>query len=200
MGHTWNSTILVDVASGSYTPIIDIDRRLGMEAGATVNAQISCDSPWDIDDDPSDDTNSAIAVLAEEVFYSSSDVIWTISVTFVIVTVAWLGGIIGTRGQKNISRKTIEKKIETPIPSHNVDDEDDISLEELNEMLDDMPEIIDEVVSIPEPELSPPIIDDASASGRLGALRKEMASDDDKSPDENKDDFDSRMDRFFSDR
>ena len=45
------------------------------------------------------------------------------------------------------------------------------------------------------------IIEDSSASGKLGALRREIATDDDDNTEKiEEEDLNSRMDRFFSER
>ena len=73
-------------------------------------------------------------------------------------------------------------------------------MDDIDDLLEDIPEIevkedIEEVVE------HKPAIDDSSASGKLGALRREIATDDDDNTESIKeDDITSRMDRFFSER
>ena len=99
-----------------------------------------------------------------------------------------------------ISEKAAEKKT---ISDHEIDD---ISLDDLDDLLDEIPEpnITEKTVEIvvEEPVVSKSTTDDASASGKLGAMRREIATDDDAEDveDVEQKDLHSRMDRFFSER
>jgi len=201
----WNTSIFVDIASGTYAPIISVDRPVVIEAGMLVNAEISCEAPWDQDDDASDDSGSAIAEAIPLVEFGSGDVVWTLSVATILIGLAWLGGIIGTRKAVG-SGKSDVKKSETPIERKTISDHelDDISLDDLDDLLDEIPELdlggdsVEMVVE--EAVVNKPIIDDGSASVKLGALRREIATDDDDVEVVEREDIGSRMDRFFSER
>ena len=78
--------------------------------------------------------------------------------------------------------------------------DDDISLGDENTMIEisnDSEETMEEEFIEPEEEAID--IDDDSASGRLSALRKEMASDSNEKP-ESRDDLSKRLDSFLKDR
>ena len=201
----WSNSVFVDISSGAYAPILSIDRTEVIETGSLVTAEVSCESPWDLDDEPNDDTGSAIAGAIPLVEFGSGDVLWTISVATILIGIAWLGGIIGTRSDRTSDTQSVttksKKKVEE-IEKKPIDDSeiDDMSLDDIDDLLEDIPEIevkedIEEVVE------HKPAIDDSSASGKLGALRREIATDDDDNTESIKeDDITSRMDRFFSER
>ena len=66
--------------------------------------------------------------------------------------------------------------------------------------LDDVPDETDvEEETMIQPEQEAIDIDDATASGRLSALRREMATDTETKPD-TKDDLSRRLDSFLKDR
>jgi len=201
----WSTSIFVEIASSTYAPILSIDRPEIIEAGSLVTADISCESPWDKDDDASDDSGSAIADVIPLVEFGSGDVFWTLSVATILIGIAWLGGIIGSR-KKLSSSKSITKKYEISSEKKVINDPeiDDMSLDELDDLLDEIPEldISEDTVEmvVEEPVVSKPVTDDASASGKLGAMRREIATDDDDIEVIKQNDLPSRMDRFFSER
>ncbi len=201
----WSNSIFVDIASSTYAPILSVDRPEIIEVGSLVTAEITCESPWDKDDDPSDDTGSAIAEAIPLVEFGSGDVVWTLSVATILIGIAWLGGIIGSRKNSSTSKPSTKPTQKVNQKKAISDDEiDDISLDDLDDLLDEMPELDlpEEIVEmvIEEPVVSKSRIEDASASGKLGALRREIAIDDDDTVEVvEQDDLHSRMDRFFSD-
>ena len=163
-----------------------------------------------MDDDPNDDAGSAIAGAIPIVEFGSGDVLWTISVATILIGIAWLGGIIGTRRETPIEKQNVPAKSKKPvekIEKKTIDDSeiDDMSLDDIDDLLEEMPDIeieedIEEIV-VEEIVEHKQIIKDSSASGKLGALRREIATDDDDNTEEIKEeDLTSRMDRFFSER
>ena len=205
----WNTRIFVDIASSTYAPILSIDRPEIIEAGSIITANISCEAPWDTDDDASDDSSSAIAEVVPLVEFGSGDVVWTISVATTLIGIAWLGGIIGSRKsvttKKSTSTKSEKKTVEIPVRDEPTDDISLDELDELDDLLDEiqeqeLPEEIVEILS-EDAVVNNPISEDPSASGKLGALRREIAIDDDDDTEViEQEDIRSRMDRFFSER
>ena len=206
----WSTSIYVDIASSTYAPILSVDRPEVIEVGSLVTSDISCEAPWDIDDDASDDSGSAIAKVIPLVEFGSGDVVWTLSVATILIGLAWLGGIIGSRKavstSKSSSKKSEKPTEKKPISDHEIDDISLDELDDLDDLLDEIPELVlvEETVEmiLEEPVVSKPTTDDASASGKLGALRQEIATDDGDDTVEvvEQEDISSRMDRFFSKR
>jgi hypothetical protein len=206
----WSTSVFVEISSSTYAPILSIDRPESIEEGALVTADISCEAPWDMDDDTSDDSGSAIAEVIPLVEFGSGDVVWTLSVATILIGIAWLGGIIGSRKavtpKKSTSTKSEKKTVEIPVRDDPIDDISLDEFDELDDLLDEiqeqeLPEEIVEIV-VEEPVVSKSTTDDASASGKLGAMRREIATDDDVEDveDVEQKDLHSRMDRFFSER
>ena len=73
-------------------------------------------------------------------------------------------------------------------------DGDDVNVEPV---VEEEPEQVEEIVVEPEEEVID--IDDSSASGRLSALRREMASEPG-SRDDSKEELSKRLDSFMKDR
>ena len=208
----------IDVYGSVYAPGVTIDRPNEIGDGAEVSATISCLAPWDIDDNPEDDTMTVYASNLPVVTYGSSDVYWTIGIALLMLVIAFFAGAL------NINKKDAilpEKKVvlpsdrPKPVPKKQeevqvVEDDavqsdinlDDISFEQGTEMTDelvseqkDLP--IDEMLVEPEEEVID--IDDSSASGRLSALRREMETDSgDK--ESSRDELSKRLDSFLKDR
>jgi hypothetical protein len=189
---------------------LSIDRPEVIAEGSLVTADISCEAPWDIDDDASDDSGSAIAEIIPLVEFGSGDVVWTLSVATILIGLAWLGGIIGSRKTVSSSKSSMTKS-EKPAEKRAISDRetDDISLDDL----DDLDDLLDEIseldvteetieIVVEEPVVSKSTTNDASASGKLGAMRREIATDDNVGDvgDVEEKDLHSRMDRFFSER
>ena len=180
--------------------------------------QFPCLAPWDIDDNPEDDTMTVYASNLPVVTYGSSDVYWTIGIALLMLVIAFFAGALNINKMDAILP---EKKVvlpsdrPKPVPKKQeevqvVEDDavqidinlDDISLEQGTEMTNelvseqkDLP--IDEMVVEVEEEVID--IDDNSASGRLSALRKEMETDSGER-ESSRDELSKRLDSFLKDR
>jgi cytoskeletal protein RodZ len=188
----------VDIAGSSHAPILQIKRPTELVSGDTLTASISCASPWDVDDDDTDDSKVVSAGKVPAITYESSDLLWTLSIAVIMVAIAWLLGIVRPKRirppRKQTAKPTPTKKEEKDVEMTIEPDADDISL--------------DEVSTTPEPEQTPPEepeeevidIDDETASGRLSALRKEITTDGNTPVESSTVDLASRMDSFLKDR
>ena len=202
----WDKTILVDIYGSKYAPSISIDRPDEVKDDAQITASVSCNAPWDVDDNPEDDSMTVFASTLPLVSYQSSDIYWTVGVGLLLIIIAYFGGVlnINSKQQKteekddvdmdlaisNIPTQTdIEMDIDDVVQE---DDFDDMSFDEEIEIHDETENHIEEI----EEEIID--VDDGTASGRLSALRKEIEIDGD--PAQEKDDITSRMDSFFKNR
>ena len=167
-------------------------------------------TPWDIDDNPEDDTLTKLAPGIPLVTYESSDIYWTLGIGILLLVVAYFAGILkigegvtkkkatGKKPKPSTNQITKEKSPQKEVVEVVTEEEiniDDLSFEiedsatpEVQEPEDDSEEI-EEVIDI----------DDNTASGRLSALRREMSSDD-KPKKDTKEDLARRMDSFLKDR
>ena len=206
---TWSKTIALKIAEGKYAPVIKIDRPSDLVEGDTGEARISCASPWDIDDDDSDDYKTAIATKIPVLTYDSSDITWTVSIAAIMVGVAWFVGLlrfkttdIPTSKNKNDLPKTQTKPVDEIIDKFE-SELDDMSFEEDEELIETIEEITPDSSPITDSliESSPEIIDidEGSASGKLSALRTEMETDDN-NPTKVVEDISSRLDAFLNER
>ena len=204
----WSTSVMVDIYGGKYPPSETIDRPDEIEDATAVTAKVVCNAPWDIDDNPSDDSMTVYASTKPLVSYSSGDIYWTLGIGAILVIIAYFGGVLNLnnslrrdkeKDDVNMSQAVnrlpenndVEMKIE---PITEVKDEfEDISFEEESEEED-----AEEEVTITEIEQEVVDIDDDTASGRLSALRREIQTDG--GQNEQKDDIGRRMDSFFKNR
>ena len=160
-----------------------------------VSAKVSCLAPWDVDDNQDDDTVTTYASKIPLVTYESSDLYWTAGISLLLVLLAYLGGVLKLQKPEPV----VESKEKPVIQIDDIslgDDEDQVEPE--SEVINEQPTIED---SAPEVMVEEEVIDidDGTASGRLSALRKEIGTDSDGTP-ESKDDISKRLDSFFANR
>lgn len=209
---SWEKSVALDIYGSKYAPSVRIDRPSVMEDDAEVSATVSCQAPWDIDDNPEDDSMTVFAGKLPLVTYESGDIYWTGGIALLMLILAYFGGVLNINNDpKDKSKWDAEppsSESVTPTKKEEVPEikirTDDISLDDIS-LDDDSPEEIAE--SQPEPEIELEIkpeeevidIDDSTASGRLSVLRNEMATDSD-GKTVSKDDISSRLDSFLKDR
>lgn len=201
----WKQSVAVDIYGSKYAPSVRVERPTEVGDNAEVTATVSCLAPWDIDDNPDDDTVTSFASKLPIVTYESSDIYWTSGIAILLVILAYLGGVLKLKQPEPEVEKEEKPviKIEKKPVVEEVVQIDDISLEDdattTVSQIEDQPVPVEEpepVVSVEEEAID---IDDGTASGRLSALRKEIDTDSDGS-EKSKDDISKRLDSFFANR
>ena len=94
---SWEKNIAIDVFGSVYAPSVSIERPSDIGDGAEVSATISCLAPWDVDDNPDDDSMTVYASNLPVVTYGSSDVYWTIGIALLMLVVAFFAGVLNFR-------------------------------------------------------------------------------------------------------
>ena len=161
---------IVDVEGSQFAPIVKI-KNPDISDKESLSATIGCDSPFDIDDNPSDDTATAIYVEASESLVTTNNLLWGSALTILIVGAYVL--VMQRKDTQRLQGKIREKpKSTTPVKKQEttqIDNEieDDISIEEIQEE-----EIEEEPVSLIE-EI-PEVETDLSPSSRLDSIRQEL--------------------------
>ena len=210
----WQTTVAVDIYSPSEkAPSIELDRPKEMGDGAEVSATISCLAPWDIDSNPDDNSKTEYADNIPIVTYESGDLYWTVGIAILMLIIAFIAGALNfqkptSKATEKVtpkltgkSRKEPETKSEIEVVKEDLT-LDDISLDideekEIDPVTEDEEQQEEEIVVNQEEEIID--IDDSTASGRLSALRREMASDSG-TKDNSKDELSKRLDSFLRDR
>ncbi|MCH1526703.1 MAG: hypothetical protein L7S49_00655, partial [Candidatus Poseidoniaceae archaeon] len=161
---------IVDVEGSQFAPIVKIqDPDISDKEG--LSATIECNSPFDIDDDLSDNTATAIYVEESQGLVTTNNLLWGSAITILIVGVYVL---VMQRKESEILQEKIRStpKSTKSKPNQEVKQndeiEDDISLEAFEEEIELEEEPISLIEEIPEQET------DLSPSGRLDTIRQEL--------------------------
>ncbi|MCH1529117.1 MAG: hypothetical protein L7S46_05255, partial [Candidatus Poseidoniaceae archaeon] len=201
----WSSTYYVDVAYSDFAPVILIENPGEIEKDEKITAVLSCSVPFDVDDDPEDDTATTFYKPESLLSVSSSDVEWIFGSAIVVMAIAWLSGIIRPRQEATprqaLAPKTEIKASKKEEPVEEIDDiqleMDDTEEEEISvefSQHDTLP--VDDVTStieIIETE-DATVESNPSASGRLASMRDELGEND---VEEREGSIKDRMDQFF---
>ena len=213
----WSTTYVVDIAYAEFAPVISIENPNSIEKDERVTATVSCSVPFDIDDDPDDDTKSAFYKSEGLLSVNSNEVGWVLGIAAVLFSAAWFGGLIRQPAPRNQFRKTpdrqpkpaqkesgkAEEETEGNVDPSNLETEpesDDIQFQ-VEEPVEETPPGTEEVQqnAIPVIEVieeSQPDVP-ATASGRLASLRDEMGEQGDVQREGS---IEDRMKDFFGDR
>ena len=146
--------------------------------------------PFDIDDNPEDDTQSAYYKSESLLAVSSNDVGWIVGVAGLVLVVAWLLGAIQAPKPptpkpstgKGEARTNVNEEVQSTTAPEPIDDiqiqtvEDEAPSEPETSADEDM--VIESTIEVIESvEETPNDTVAATASGRLASLREEIGSD-----------------------
>jgi hypothetical protein len=144
---SWTAIHRVDVGS-DLAPQVVINRP-PLDDGATLDVELICQSPWDIDQSPED--NTGLVILADEITASENSLDYLALMGGIVVVFGAMGllGMIRPESQKrNVKSKTKQKKSRThsssPKREIHIDEDDDIFFDdeqEIDEILEE--EILD---------------------------------------------------------
>lgn len=180
----WSFTKYVDITSSAYAPIIIISNPGVLKNDEKITATLSCDSPYDRDDNPEDNTKSTFYKSAEEDILTSSKLIWVLSTASILFIIAWMIGFVGPRTSARPSM-SVSKEDQRPQKQESFErdtkkDTDDLSIEILEEQKEPADE--DMFADSNDDFLSDMLVErseetgqsDQDASHRLEFIRQEM--------------------------
>ena len=182
--NSWSQTLIIDIAGTKYAEITKISDPGVFDNDDLIRAELSCASPYDIDDNPDDDTAQAYYQAEQSEIIESSEIFFGILTTVLVLGVAYFLGLLVPRDRKPPTSREVAKSTsaEQPAPIKQetiapVSEEiDDFSIEFAEDFVEE------EVIEIPDEEdieESNDVTEDQStASGRLASLRDEMMGDD----------------------
>ena len=191
------ATVIVDIGGAEYAPVIVIKDPGDIEDGEQIEATIRCNAPYDIDNNPSDDSKSADYNEESSLRVSGGEILTTILVASILVVIAFFAGLLQIKDEKdepkttNVEIKETEKVVEEIKVEEEIDDFNFEFEEEIEEQLEEVIDLDEDPVIIEETVQKEP---DNSASGRLASLRDELDDDDviERRP------LRDRMDDFFN--
>jgi hypothetical protein len=199
----WSTTRIVDVVNSDYAPVVIIGDTQGLPDNDRLEATLSCDSPYDIDDNLEDNKATAYFSIESKPVVEQSDVLLSIGVAAILLIIAFFAGVFTQSSTPKLDRKKGQKK---QLPSVKIDekepeeDEEDIE-EEFSFVFDEENAV--EVFETPGEEtivVEEEVIEiddelDESPSGRLASLRREMGDGEKKNLS-----MEERMDRLLRDK
>ena len=203
----WSTTYIVDIAYADYAPVVFIENPNTIERDEKITATLACSVPFDVDDDPEDDTLTTYYKSESLLAVSSNDVGWIVGVAALVLVVAWLlGAIQGPKpGKKAVKEKVQPTSPETQeeVTPSTTEPLDDMQLQSVEveatpepvpvvEEMEVAATTIEVIESVEQPETGPPA--DTTASGRLANLREEIGTDDAPAREGS---IEDRMKKFF---
>ena len=169
----------IDVG-GDLAPQITIQRP-ELPVGTTINIELQCESPWDQDSDPSD--NSNLIVLPAGIAAPSDGLDFAMllgSLVIVFGTMGLLGMIRPDSGPRQVEKRMRVRKKTTPNKKNTalkpIDEDEDIHLETMDEQSEPLIEIETETKEIEEvsEEVSPPVDEFEARLQRLRERRDKL--------------------------
>ncbi|MBT3453092.1 MAG: hypothetical protein HN444_07005, partial [Euryarchaeota archaeon] len=190
---------VIDIAEGDFPPVVIIPAPSELADNKQLKATLTCDAPYDLDDDPSDNEATALYIKAQQPIVESSEIVISLVVASLLLVVAYLTGMMGTKQQASSKPKLkplptdTTQPIAEPSPVEQVEEEEDEFSFELTEepvsesIVTEESQQVDtvEIIDLPDEE-------DVTPSGRLASMRDELT--DNQPSAEGRED---RMRRFF---
>ena len=180
----WEETLIVDIGGLEFAPKLVIeDPGDAINDGEKLTATVSCATPYDIDDNPEDDTATTVFSQSSTITVGMSDVIVAIGISIVLVTIAFFAGLLQVREEESDDNvEQVNEKVVTEIEQIEEIEEDEEIDDFSFEFDEDVKTIENEVIDIDEnteETVSEEIIEqlDNSASSRLASLRDELDDD-----------------------
>lgn len=188
----WSTTYIVDIAYAEYAPVILIKDPNSIERDERVTATLSCSLPFDVDDNPEDDSLSTFYKPENVLSVSSNEIGWIVGVAVLVIALSWLLGAVqvGTKQSREKPVSTNSTKDTNPREepkaaqsTKEVEEQDDFHLEaapsaEASPTENDT-NTVDEatVVEVFEEVETEPVPEDITPSGRLASLRQELGGE-----------------------
>jgi hypothetical protein len=190
---------VIDIAEGDFPPVVIIPAPSELADNKQLKATLTCDAPYDLDDDPNDNEATALYIKAQQPIVESSEIVISLVVASLLLVVAYLTGMMGTKQKASSKPKPkplptgTTQPIAEPSPVEEVEEEEDEFSFELTEepvsesIVTEESKQVDtvEIIDLPDEE-------DVTPSGRLASMRDEMT--DNQPSAEGRED---RMRRFF---
>jgi len=134
----WSFKKYVDITSSAYAPIIIISDPGELKNDEKITATLSCDSPYDRDDNPDDNVKSTFYKSTEENTLTSSNLIWVVSTASILFIIAWMIGFVGpkstTRPAMAATQANQRQQKSESIEKETTKEIDDLSIEIIEEV------------------------------------------------------------------
>ena len=189
----FKAEVLVKFTGSDFSPNVRIDSD-GLGDQEQLDAQLRCNSPFDVDDDESDNSATIIFELEEPTALSTSNVVISLLVTTALVIIYLVliqreDNLLNQASKRaentNKSKPKNRSNESVSAKDQDVDEDDSTSIQQINDQEEDsIPTMIEEI----------PLTDDSTASGRLDSLRREIEPENDEVQQSS---IEERMSKFF---
>lgn len=181
--NSWTQSIIVEIGSIDYAPIIEIKDPGVFSSDDEIRAEFRCASPYDIDDNPEDDTAQAFYKPAKSEIIESSQLMFSLFTIIIILGGAYFAGLLTPNKPRKAKPQKVKQETTMTETSEQIEKIEDIVEEEIDdfslEIEQDTNDEIVEIIELDESEATiSESIEDSSASGRLASLRDELMTDD----------------------
>lgn len=181
--NSWSQSLIVDIGGLDNAPTIVVDNPGVLDNDDLITAEFRCASPYDIDDNPEDDTAQAYYKSAKSEIIENSQLIYGTITVIIVLGIAYLAGLLTTNRQRKPRPEKVRANSSAPDTIEETEEVEDSAEEDIDDFSLEIAEdySTDEIIEIiehdePEPaETEEP--DDSSASGRLASLRDEIMTD-----------------------
>ena len=182
--NSWSKSRIVDIGGLDSAPIIEIDNPGVFDNDDLIRAEFRCASPYDIDDNPDDDTAQAYYKSAKSEIIESSQVIFSALTAIIVLGVAYFAGLLTTNKPRSQKSQKIKQSTEIPKTIEQTEKVEESMDEEIDDLSFEIAEdnnFTEEIIEVIEHDEAEPTIsnetDQSSASGRLASLRDEIMTD-----------------------
>lgn len=195
----WSTTRIVNVVESDYAPVVIIGDTQGIPDNDRLEATLSCDSPYDIDDNVEDNKATAHFSMKSEPVVEQSDILISLGIAGILLIIAFFAGVFTQNAPQTSPKKHSKSK---PLPAITPDKPESVETD-----ADEFSFVFDEesTVEVFETPLEDSVVEediidiedepDVSASGRLASLGKEIGNDKGKNQS-----IEDRMNRLFGDK
>tara|TARA_B110000467_G_scaffold164674_1_gene194980 strand:+ start:15 stop:4253 length:4239 start_codon:yes stop_codon:yes gene_type:complete len=207
----WEVTKIIDIAGSDYAPTILINNPGTLKTDMKLTATLSCEQPYDIDDNVEDNVMSTFYKEDSVLVVGGDDMVIATGLAAILIVIAWLAGLfkagttktrdeassgsqgagISTNAEENLASDNLsskqdalkqqQEKMDDEITLHS--DEEDTPVQD-KEAAIEMIEVFDEVET-----------EDTSTLGRFASLRDEIRGDDETTT--SSEPVEDRMNQFF---
>ena len=202
----WEVTKIINIAASDYAPTILINNPGVLKTDMKLTATLSCEQPYDIDDNLEDNVMSTFYKEESILTIESSDMVAAVSLAALLIIIAWFAGLFKvsptetlTKPSSSSQREKSTAEVNDDSPASNlsakqasVDDEIIIQSEDTETPIQNNKADLDMIEVIEEP-----VSEDTSSLGRFASLRTEIHGDEDIETPSGP--IEDRMDKFFDD-
>ncbi|MCS5532657.1 MAG: FG-GAP-like repeat-containing protein [Candidatus Poseidoniaceae archaeon] len=212
-GGDWEVTKIIDITASDYAPTILINNPGVLKTDMKLTATLSCEQPYDIDDNLEDNVMSTFYKEDSTITIEGSDMVVAGSLAAILIVIAWFAGLFKVSSNEARNRPSTDSPRKTPSNS-GMDDSTETDQSAKQEVIRQQHARMEDEITLHSDDGIDPIqntkadlemievienteAEDTSALGRFASLRREIKGDEDIETPSGP--IEDRMDKFFDD-